>query len=151
MHLFVYHHILNWEYCTFARIYSCASVCRRLFCGEKPQRSWGKETSISATSRLSPEPSQSMQSSPRCEGHTMNSDRHTPTLHCWTARVVRSAPQFPWTEKCLYTWKHITYPQTPCPHHHFTASQMWAVLLLPSLSPQGLKHTHMQTYKSAEC
>ena len=58
--------------CTFPCNYSCALLCRRSFCGEKPQRRWGKETSISAMSRPSPEPSRLMQSSQRCERDIMN-------------------------------------------------------------------------------
>lgn len=152
MHLFVFQYIFTHDCCKFSPIHSCAF--RKLFCGEKLQRSWGKETSTSATSRLSQEPSQWAQSSRRCEAAAMNwkhTHRRTPTLHCWTARGVRAAPRSPWTEKCLYTWKHITSLQTSppllpptrsplhcfrcelCDHHH-------------SL-PQDSKHTHIQTHK----
>lgn len=115
-------------------------VFRRLFCGEKPQRSWGKETSTSATSRPSPEPRRSAQSSRRCEDKATNW-KYTHS----TASRVRANTLAPWTEKHLHTWKHIF-------SQHITAPDVSCSLAFtaPPSPLRGLKHAQIKMHGSDE-
>lgn len=147
----VYIHIyIFYASACFSLLHSPVSVFRRLFCGEKPQRSWGKETSTSAMSRPNPEPSQLTQSSQRCEGDAINW-KYTDTPQLFTAEqpevwgLPRSLPGL--RNVCIHEYTLYTFRHPP---HHITASGMSCSTTI-TLLPPGLKHTHIQTHKSAEC
>lgn len=108
--------------CPICRVIFCWPIFRRLSCGGKLRRSWGKETSTNVTSRPSPQPSQWTQSSQRCESTGMNWSQPD-TLQLLTA----GQPEV----RRLGTSENKRTPnRRPSLHHHTLPSQ--------------LKHTRIQ-------
>lgn len=121
------------------------SVFRKLFCGEKPQRSWGKETSTSVMNRLS-EPSLLLQSNQRCEGDAINWTyvQTHPNSSLLNSQRFERCPTLPldW-EMSLYMNTHnIPLPSGIPPH--ITASGM-RLLYRHHSSPRTETHSHTDT------
>lgn len=104
-----------WEsHAPICRVIFCLPIFRRLFCGEKLQRSWGKETSTNVTSRPSAKPSRWTQSSQRCESLVMN----------WSQPDTPQLPIAGQSEVWRLEMSESTHNRWPSPHHHTLPSQL---------------------------
>lgn len=126
---------------------------RRLFCGEKLQKSWGKETFISAMSLRSPDLSRLLQSSQKCEDDAMNwnytQTHHNSSLLYSQRREGRLTLSLDW-EMSVYMNTHNTPSDTSPPSSsppRPSQLQAWAVQPLP-LWPAGREHTCIQMHKN---